>query len=329
MAAGSKVTLNGKTTAIAGTTYKVTAHIAPSRSGVSLTLMSGATGIRRAQTNAQGNATFSIKLAKDATLRAKMTTAPTLRSTPLAVAVFHRTTLAIDWPTYTISCTNETIDAYVSPARSGRTLTMQYQNGGAWVTEDSGTTDSEGYLRLKLQDNSNSQPVGSTMSAVERIVVSAQGRYLGKTVETTLDYEGCGEGTAVGDVLDGYYLGNAVVGEPEEYSWNLSNTDASLWVGGTATVLMDVCDADAHKCEPASAAMSHMYQDSTAVTGNASGSFTWIPAASGNYVVRLGLWNGGQMLRWVAQRYAISNSAQRAVVGVALGHPCRSLGCRS
>lgn len=183
---------------------------------------------------------------------------------------------------------------------------MQYQNGETWVTEDSGTTDSNGYLRLKLQDNSNFQPIGSTMSAVERIVVSAQGRYLGKTVETTLDYEGCGEGTAVGDVLDGYYLGNAVVGEPEEYSWDLSNTDASLWVGGSATVVMDVCDADAHTCEPTSAAMSHMYQDSAVVTGNASGSFTWIPAASGNYVVRLGLWNGGQMLTWVAQSYAIS-----------------------
>jgi len=42
----------------------------------------------------------------------------------------------------------------------------------------------------------------------------------------------------------------------------------------------------------------------------------------------LALWSGGQMITWVAQTYAISNSAQRAVVGVAMGHPCRPLGCR-
>ena len=307
MAASAKVSLNGKTTAIAGTTYKVTAHIAPNRSGVGMTLLLGTKGIRHAQTNAQGNATFLIKLAKDATLRAKVTNAPTIKSTPLSVAVFHRTTLNVDWPTYTLSCTNETVDVFVSPAIAGRTVTMQYQNNGAWVNEDIGTTDRHGYVRLSLSDNSNTELIGTTMASLERIVVSAKGRYLATSDTTTLEYEGCGDGTSTAEILDGYYNGNAVVGGSEDYSWDLTNADPTMWVGGTATVVMDVCDADTRTCQPASDAMSHMYQDTTAVHGNDSGSFIWVPATSGNYVVRLSLWNDGQMITWVAQTYAISN----------------------
>ena len=129
-AASAKVTLNAKPTAIAGATLNITAHVTPLRPGITVILLSGTASIRKVKTNSQGNAIFALKFAKDATLAAQIAAIPSVRSQPVSIAVFHRTKLLVDWPTYTLSCTNESIDAYISPAYAGRTVTMQYQSFG-------------------------------------------------------------------------------------------------------------------------------------------------------------------------------------------------------
>jgi len=262
--------------------------------------------VRKAQTNAQGTAVFTLKLAKDAKVSARISATPSIRSKTVTIMVFHRTKLLVDWPTYTISCTNEGIDAYISPAMAGRKVTMQYKYFGSWVTEDTAVTDSGGYARLKLADNSNTEPAGTTLTADERIVIQAKGRYLAVSAVRSLEYEGC-DSSATGDQLSAYYTGDGVVGGKEVFDWDLTNTDPLLWSGRNATVQLEVCDEDATTCDPADQNMPYIYQDITTVTGNASGSFTWSPTAAGNYVVRVSLWDNGQLLNWGSMSYAIGN----------------------
>ena len=304
-AANSKVSLSAKATAIAGATIKVTSHVTPSRAGVAITLLSGSASVRKAKTNASGNAVFAIHLAKDAKLTARVTANPAVHSKTVTITVFHRTKLLVDWPTYTISCTNEGIDAYISPAMAGRKVTMQYLSLGTWITEDTAVTDSGGYVRLMLSDNSNNEPSGTTMTDDERIVVHSKGSYLTVSARRSLEYEGCGSASS-GNDLNAYYAGDGVVGGKEVFSWDLTNTDPLLWSGQDATVQLDICDADANTCEPADQNMPYMYQDITTVTGDDSGSFNWSPSSAGNRVVRVSLWDDGQMLSWLSMTYAIS-----------------------
>jgi hypothetical protein len=305
-AASSKVSLSAKATAIAGATINVTAHVTPTKSGVAITLLSGSASVRKAKTNARGNVVFAIHLAKDAKLTARVTATPAVRSKTVTITVFHRTKLLVDWPTYTISCTNEGIDAYISPAMAGRKVTMQYLNLGSWITEDSAVTDSGGYVRLMLADNSNDEPAGTTLSADERIVVHSKGRYLTVSARHSLEYEGCGSASS-GDDLNAYYAGDGIVGGKEVFSWDLTNTDPLLWSGQDATVQLEICDAGANTCDPSDQNMPYMHQAITTVTGDDSGSFNWSPSSAGNYVVRVSLWDNGQMLNWLSMSYAISN----------------------
>ena len=305
-AANATVTLTAKPTAIAGATIKITAHVTPSRPGVAVTLLSGTRGVRKAQTNAQGTAVFALKLAKDAKVSARIAATPSIKSKTVTITVFHRTKLLVDWPTYTISCTNEGIDAYISPAMAGRKVTMQYLNLGSWITEDTGVTDSGGYVRLTLSDNSNNEPAGSTMTDDERIVVHSKGRYLTVSARRSLEYEGCGSASS-GDGLNAYYAGDGIVGGKEVFSWDLTNTDPLLWSGQDATVQLEICDADANTCDPSDQNMPYIHQAITTVTGDDSGNFNWSPSSAGNYVVRVSLWDSGQMLTWLSMSYAISN----------------------
>jgi len=304
-ATSTKVTLSAKPTAIAGATIKVTAHVTPNKSGVAVTLLSGTKGVRKTETNSQGTAVFSLELAKDTKLAARITTTPSIRSNTVPITVFHRTKLLVDWPTYAISCSNEGIDAYISPAMAGRNVVMQFQSNGEWVTEDSDTSDGGGYVHLMLTDNSNSEPTGTTMLANERIVVEAKGRYLAVSATHSLEYEGCS--TTTGEIINAYYSGTETVGTPETYTWELTNTDPLLWTGHDATMRIDICSADTETCDVADQNMTSVYQDITTVTGNTSGTFSWTPAISGNYLIRISLWDNSQMLPYVSTAYAIAN----------------------
>jgi len=304
-AASTKVTLSAKSTTIAGAALKVTAQVTPRRSGVAITLLSGVVSARKVYTNAQGNAVFNLKLVKDTKLTARVTARPSVRSKSVAISVFHRTNLLVDWPSYAISCTDEGISAYVSPALAGRKVTMQYQSNGEWIDEDTQTTDKDGYVYLKLIDNSNAESQSTTILADERIVVKAKGRYLAVSAKRTLEYEGCSSTT--GEVIDAYYDGAQAVGTPEIYTWELLNTDPLSWSANDATMQIDLCNEGTDMCDAEDPDMPWVYQDKTTVTGDDSGTFSWTPTVAGDYVIRISLWDNNQMLTNVSTGYAITD----------------------
>ena len=305
-ASSDQLTLFGRASVIAGTNFKVIVHLRPGRSGVGVTLLADTESLLHGRTNAHGNATFVFTLRSGAKFRALVTQHPETTSRTLNVAAFHRTGLKVDWPTTAIKCTHATIGAHIWPASTGRKVALQYQSMGSWSTESTGTTDYRGYVQLTLVDNSNGEPVGSTISAPERIFVAGKDRYLSAVKTMQLTYQGCGNSSAAGENLNVYYLGNATVGYQESYSWDLRNTNPLLWMSGIAKVNIDICNADAQMCDYTSMTMSTSHQQVATVHGNDSGTFIWVPTHSGNYVVRVSLWSGGQMLDWMVRSYAIS-----------------------
>lgn len=301
-AAGNKVTLSAKTTTVAGTTLKVTARLTPRRSGVAITLLSSAGNTREIKTNAQGNAIFNIKLKKDARLSARISETPSVRSKSITISVFQKTKLTVNWPNSPISCTNEGIHAYVSPAISGRKVIMQYESDGDWVDEDTKITDNLGHVYLALLDDSNYESPGTTLLADERIVVQAKGRYLAVSAVKMLEYKGCATAE-----INAYYSGTETVGTPEIYTWDLSNADPVLWTDNNATVQIDVCNEGTNTCDPENQNMPSVYQDQTPVNGDDSGTFSWTPTVAGDYVIRISLWDNNQMIFNVSTAYSIGN----------------------
>jgi len=301
-AVSHKITLSAKTTAVAGTTIKVTAHLTPRRFGVAITLLSGAVSAREIKTDAQGNAIFNIKLRKDSRLSARVTKNPSVRSKSITISVLQNTKLTVNWPKSPISCTNEGIHASVYPAISGRKVTLQYDSDGDWINEDTKTTDKLGRVYLALLDNSNYESLGTTLISDERIVVQAKGRYLAAFAVKALEYEGC---ATVG--IDAYYSGTETVGTPEIYTWELTNADPLLWTDNSATVQIDVCNQNTDTCDPENQNMPSVYQDQILVNGDDSDAFSWTPTVAGDYVIRISLWNNSRMIFNVSTTYSIGN----------------------
>jgi len=305
-AAAPRLTVKAKPTAIAGANLAVTAHITPAVTGLGVTLQSGNKRLGSARTNKLGNATFSVRLTTDTKLRATLNSRPSVQSPAISVTVYHHTKLLVDWPDYTLSCTGEGIDAYISPAVAGRTVVMQYIYNGAWITEDTQVTDSDGYVRMRLGDNSNAEAVGTTMTATERMYVPSKGRYLPVSAKKDLSYDGCGDSSGPGsEVLTAYYTGDGVVGSKENFSWDVANTDPFLWDGKDATMQFDVCSGPASVCDASDPSMPTIYQDITTITGDSSGNFTWHPTTAGEYVARVSLWDAGTMLTYASMAYPI------------------------
>jgi hypothetical protein len=200
-----------------------------------------------------------------------------------------------------MGCEETTVTARVTPQTSGRIVQLQWYDGddGVWVTESTGTTDSQGlaYLTLGTADAEGTWD--------HRVVLSAKGSMKSAvTAPQSIYFEDCSvpsgwDFTATAESGLSLYTGDWF-----EVSWSFS-ADFRQFVGENVSVILEICDDTSGSCDPADPDMPYYYQDFVNLSSDYSSTFNWL-SEYGDWMVRVSIWDNGEMLDYKWANLSVS-----------------------
>ena len=296
-AAASKIYLSGKSVGVLNGQYTATASLVPKRSGVSITLyrltLGGKAKLVSAKTNSAGKAVFKFTV-KTSTLviSAQQTSKSSVKSSSKRINVQYKTNVSVVWPDE-MTCGDDSAYVQVSPKLSDRAVTMQWWNAGdeMWIDESTDYTNSNGVIWFKIPN------VTAGGDYYQRIYVPSSGKYLSAvSAYVLLSFPPC-------DESDFELTGNAQTYVNQfqywEVDWQTTGFDSADFVGGDANVYLDVCDIELDYCDPTDEEMptqTDVDVDYLTIYDDDYGSFTWYMSEIGDYVMRISVWDDGEMI---------------------------------
>jgi len=301
-AAATKLYLSGASVGTFGNSYSATVSISPKRSGVAVSIyrltLGGKTKLASAKTNSAGKVTIKFKIAVSTlTISAQLSSNSAVKSASKRINVQYRTNLSVVWPDE-ITCGVDEAYIQVSPKFAGRTVKLQWWNDAeeVWMDDLTSTTNSNGIVWMEIPD------VSEESSYYERVFIPASGKYLSAASPYVyFEFPACDtNGFEIsGNAPGGTYY---TYGDTFQGDWEVSGFDSETFLDDDASVYFDVCNQDYYECDSADALMDTETNDEmyAYILSDDSGTFYWSFNSSGNYLIRLSVWDDNTMKYWTS-----------------------------